>query len=297
MSTVLVTGGTGTTGSRVARGVTEAGVVARIASRRAAAPGQVHFDWADPATHGPALSGVEAAYLVAPVGVVDPAPLVQPFLRAAAAAGVRRLVLLSSSAVEESERPGLGDLHRRVRASGLEWAVLRPSWFMQNFTGQHAASVAAGEVVSATGSGRIGIIDAEDIAAVAVRALLDEEPHDTDLVLTGPQALDYAEIAAALSRALGHQVVHRAVTPAALGRHLTSLGVPPEWADVLAALDDDISRGEQDFTTSTVSDVTGRPPRSFADHLAEHTRGLRSQERCRPAPTGPRGAVVAPSGP
>ncbi|MFD0481405.1 NAD(P)H-binding protein [Kineococcus sp. GCM10028916] len=280
MRTVLVTGGTGTTGSRVARGITAAGAVSRIASRSAAAPGQVRFDWADPATHGPALSGVEAAYLIAPVGVADPAPLVQPFLETAAAAGVARLVLLSSSAVQESDQPGLGDLHRRVRASGLEWAVLRPSWFMQNFTGQHAASVAAGEVVSATGSGRVGLIDAADIAAVAVRALLDETPHNTDLVLTGPQALDYAEIAEALTRALGHHVAHRAVTPAALSHHLTSLGVPPQWSDVLAALDDDISRGGQDFTTSTVADVIGRPPHSFADyltdHLAAHTQGLQS---------------------
>jgi len=276
MRTVLVTGGTGTTGSRVARGITAAQVKARVASRRAAAPGQVHFDWVDRATHAPALRGVEAAYLVAPVGVTDPAPLVQPFLEAAAAAGVRRLVLLSSSAVQESDQPGLGDLHRRVRTSGLEWAVLRPSWFMQNFTGQHAASVAAGEVVSATGSGRVGLIDAADIAAVAVRALLEETPHNTDLVLTGPQALDYAEIAETLTRAQGHRVVHRAVTPVALIRYLTSLGVPPEWSGVLAALDDDISRGEQNFITSTVADVIGRPPHSFADYLAEHTRGLQS---------------------
>jgi len=270
-----VTGGTGTTGTRVARGIAEAGDDPRVASRSAHAPGHVHFDWADPATHGPALTGVEAAYLIAPVGIADPAPLVQPFLNTAATVGVRRLVLLSSSAVEESEQPGLGDLHRRVRATGLEWAVLRPSWFMQNFTGQHAASVAAGEVVSATGSGRVGLIDAADIAAVAVRALLGDTPHNTDLVLTGPQALDYTDIADALSRALGHQVRHRAVTPVELSRHLTALGVPPQWADVLAALDDAISRGEQSTITSTVFDVIGRPPRSFIDYLAEHTRGLK----------------------
>lgn len=276
MKTFLVTGGTGTTGSRVARGIKQAGAVARIASRSAAAPERVQFDWTNPSTHGPALGGVEAAYLVAPVGVTNPAPLVQPFLETAAAAGVRRIVLLSSSAVEESDQPGLGDLHHRVRASGLEWAVLRPSWFMQNFTSQHAASVAAGEVISATGTGRVGLVDAEDIAAVAVRALLSETSFDTDLVLTGPQALNYGDIAEALSRAQGHRVVHRAVTPVALSHYLTSLGVPPEWAAVLAALDDNISRGEQDFITSTVLDVTGRPPRSFVDYLADHAEGPKS---------------------
>lgn len=274
MTAVLVTGGTGTTGSRVARLLEQEGADVRIATRSPRVPGQVRFDWTDPTTHRPALSGVDAIYLLAPVGVSDPGPLVAPVLRAAAGADVRRVVLLSSSAVEESDRPGLGDVHRRVRESPFEYAVLRPSWFMQNFTGQHAASVAAGEIVSATGTGRVGLIDAADIAAVAVRALLEQEtPSVEDLVLTGPEALSYDDIAAHLSRAVGHPVTHRVIPVADLTDHLSQMGVPRDWAAVLAGLDEAISRGEQDFTTATVAAVTGNHPRSFADYLLARDAG------------------------
>jgi uncharacterized protein YbjT (DUF2867 family) len=136
----------------------------------------VRFDWSERATHAAALAGVRRVYLVAPVGEPDPVPLVEPFLAAALAGGVRRVVLLSSSAVPEGA-PVLGQLHHLVRTTMPEWTVLRPSWFMQNFVSDHplAAGIReAGEIVTATGAGRLPFVDAGDIAAVAVAALDDD---------------------------------------------------------------------------------------------------------------------------
>ncbi|MFD0474849.1 SDR family oxidoreductase [Nonomuraea thailandensis] len=133
MSEVLVIGATGTTGSRVAAFLRERGVPVRTAGRGQGT--HVRFDWAERATHAPALRGVSAVYLVAPAGVADPVPLVEPFLEEAVRQGVRRVVQLSSSAVPEGAA-GLGEVHRLVRTAMPEWAVLRPSWFMQNFTGR-----------------------------------------------------------------------------------------------------------------------------------------------------------------
>src|SRR4051812_9495778 len=132
MSEVLVLGATGTTGSRVVDFLRRRDVPVRPATRTPREAGQVRFDWADRDTHGPALRGTSAVYLVAPIGVVDPVPLVEPFLDEARRQGVRRVVLLSSSAVEEGA-PALGELHHLVRTTVPEWTVLRPSWFMQNF--------------------------------------------------------------------------------------------------------------------------------------------------------------------
>ena len=269
---VLVLGGTGTTGSRVAEQLRGRGVPVRVASRHPRADGQVRFDWSERATHAAALAGVRRVYLVAPVGEADPVPLVEPFLAAALAGGVRRVVLLSSSAVPEGA-PVLGQVHRLVRTTMPEWTVLRPSWFMQNFVSDHplAAGIRdAGEIVTATGAGRLPFVDAGDIAAVVVAALLDEPAHNTELLVTGPAALSYADAAAVITAATGRPVHHHNVGVAELAARHTAAGYPPDFAAILAALDDDIRRGTQELVSPTVARLTGRPPRSFQDFVATH---------------------------
>ncbi|TMU89589.1 NmrA family NAD(P)-binding protein [Streptomyces sp. DASNCL29] len=276
--TVLVLGATGNTGSAVLRMVRAEGARALAATRRpetAAAAGvadAVRFDWHDPAGHAAALRGVDRLYLVAPLGVAEPLPVVEPFLKAAVAQGVRRAVLLSSSAVDEADT-GLGALHTLVRRTVPEWAVLRPSWFMQNFTGDHPVAQAIrgdGEIVSATGDGRVAFVDATDIAAVATRALLDDRPHDTEHVITGPEALGYAEAARVVAEVSGRPVRHTAVATGELTERLRATGLPPEFAAFLAGLDEDIRHGAEDRTTDTVERVTGRPPRSFRAFAEAH---------------------------
>ncbi|HWN35866.1 MAG TPA: NAD(P)H-binding protein [Pseudonocardia sp.] len=272
---VLVLGGTGTTGRRVAELLRSRGAAVRVASRHPRADGtgeQVRFDWSAPDTHAAALAGVRRLYLVAPVDVADPVPLVEPFLVAARARGVRRVVLLSSSAVPEGA-PGLGQLHRLVRAMLPEWTVLRPSWFMQNFVGDHplAAGIRdAGEIVTATGAGRLPFVDAGDIASVAVAALLAEPAHNTEHLVTGPAALSYADAAALITQATGRPVRHRNVGVAEFAARIAAAGYPPEYAAVLAALDDDIRRGTQELVSAVVAHLTGRPPRPFHDFVATH---------------------------
>lgn len=269
MRDVLVLGATGTTGSRVVDFLRDRDVPTRSATRTPRATGQVRFDWADRDTHAPALRDSAAVYLVAPIGVVDPVPLVEPFLEEALRQDVRRVVLLSSSAMEEGES-SLGAVHALVRATVPEWAVLRPSWFMQNFTGDHAvgAGVRAGEIVSATGDGRVAFVDAGDIAAVAGHALTDDVSHDTEHVLTGPEAVSYPEAAEIIGKWTGTPVRHRSLSVEDFTRHLVASGLPAEFAAILAALDEDIRGGSEDRVTDTVERVTGRPARAFREFVA-----------------------------
>ncbi|MBD0423324.1 NAD(P)H-binding protein [Streptomyces sp. TRM S81-3] len=265
--TVLVTGATGTTGSRTAARLIAAGHRVRAASRRATPlPGAepVRFDWYDPGTHGPALEGADRVHLVPPVGDGDPAAVMLPFLRRARAAGVRRVVLLSSSAIPEGG-PAVGAVHAALPGLFDEWAVLRPSWFMQNFTGTHAHAVSIreeGVIMTAAGSGRVGFVDADDIAAVAVRALTDDDAPGTDLILTGPEALGYDDVAAILGDVLGRPVVHRRLTYEQMRDRLTAQ-VPPDFAAMLAGMDRAIADGAEDRTTDVVERLTGRPPHGF----------------------------------
>jgi uncharacterized protein YbjT (DUF2867 family) len=274
VNAVLVIGGTGTTGSRVAAMLRERDAAVRIATRKPSEPDHVLFDWADSATHGPALASADRIYLVSPIGVAEPVPIVEPFLDLARANGTRRVVLLSSSAV--SEDSDMGALHRTVRAMP-EWTVLRPSWFMQNFVGEHMHANTIrehGEIVTATGEGRVPFIDATDIAAVATHALLDPLPHNAEHVLTGPEAVSYAEAAAIITEVTGQSVRHRTVSTAELTTRLAASGIPAPFAAVLAALDENISHGAEDRTTTTVPDITGRPGCSFRDFIAANRESL-----------------------
>ncbi|GHE46216.1 oxidoreductase [Streptomyces longispororuber] len=280
LGATLVIGATGTTGSRTAAGLAAEGHRVRAASRHATAvPGAepVRFDWYEPATHAAALAGADRVYLVPPLGDPDPAAVMLPFLRRARAAGVRRAVLLSASAVPEGG-PAVGKVHQALPGLFDEWAVLRPSWFMQNFIHRHihAASIRAeGVIRTAAGSGRVGFVDADDIAAVAVRALTDERAPDSDLVLTGPEALGYDDIAAAVAEATGRPVTHHRLTYEESRDRLTATGMPPEFAALLAGMDRAVAEGAEDRVTDTVQRVTGRPPGSFRALLARELPGGR----------------------
>jgi uncharacterized protein YbjT (DUF2867 family) len=273
VGTTLVIGASGTTGSRIVAQLVAAGHGAKAASRSAtpvpgAAP--VRFDWYDPSTYAAALDGADRVYLIPPPADSDPAAVMMPFLRQARAAGVHRAVLLSSSAIPEGG-PAVGSVHRALPDLVEQWAVLRPSWFMQNFTETHAHALSIleqGSILTATGSGRVGFIDAEDIAAVAVHALTGEHAPGTDLVLTGPEALSYDDIAAIMTQVTGRLVVHRSLSYEQIRDRLAA-EIPEEFAAMLAGMDRAIAEGSEDRVTDTVQRLTGRPARTFRAFLEE----------------------------
>ena len=259
---VLVTGATGKVGKRLAERLRDAGLAHRTASRHPVGETGVAFDWWDRETWRPALDGVSAIYLIAPRG--DAAQVMIDFVREAMTAGVRRFVLQSGSPVPAGA-PGTGTVHAWLADNAAEWAVLRPSWFMQNFTealnGQTIRAESA--FYTAAGDGRVGFIDAHDIAGSAFGALTAPEPLNADPILTGPHAITYDEAAAIISSALGRPIEHRRVTPAEVARRHVENGVPEMTAMMLGFADVAISNGSEDRVTDAVEKLSGAEPVSF----------------------------------
>lgn len=271
---ILLTGGGGKTASRIARQLDARGARARRTSRSAAdgdGGPAVRFDWGDPGTHAPALDGARAIYLVAPSNVADPLEAMTPFLRRALDAGVRRYVLLSASSLPEGG-PMMGRVHAFLRAEAPEWVVLRPTWFMQNFSEQqHLPTIRdEGAIYSATGDGRVPFIHADDIAAVGAAALMGEVASGRDLVLTGPRALSYDEAAAIIGANAGRPVRHERLTETGLARRLVGQGMKAAYAGPLAAMDTAIAGGSEDRVSGAVEEVTGRAPISFETFAADN---------------------------
>lgn len=270
---ILLTGGTGKVGARLAQHLVDARRAVRVASRSGsgiAGAESARFDWLDDSTHEAALQGARAAYLVAPAGHPDPHAAMAPFIERALSVGVRRFVLLSGSPIEEGG-PLVGATHRMLREMAPEWAVLRPTWFAQNFSeGPHAATIRdENRVYSATGSGRVPFVHADDIARVGFHALTDPEPHNADHVITGPQALAYSEAARIIGAARGKAVEHVALSESELAERWATIGLPRDYAAMLAVMDTAISRGAEDRVSDAARRVTGRAPRDFTSFARE----------------------------
>jgi uncharacterized protein YbjT (DUF2867 family) len=254
---VLVLGGTGKTGRRVATRLRERGVSVRIGSRSSATP----FDWEDPSTWSAALDGARAAYIsyypdLAAPGAPD---AVRALADAALDQGVRRLVLLSGRGEVEAQRA-----ERAAFDSGADVTVVRCAWFMQNFTEAflHDA-VLAGEMVLPGGDAREPWVDTDDIADVAVAALT-EEGHVGELYeVTSPQLYTMTDIAAELTRATAREVRYVPVSVDEYAAGAVDQGVPEELVGFLTYLFSEVF-GHNASTADGVRRALGRPARDFA---------------------------------
>ncbi|WP_256106644.1 NAD(P)H-binding protein [Streptomyces sp. ODS05-4] len=262
---ILVLGGTGKTGRRVADELRRRGFRPVVASRRS----QVRFDWGDRSSWGPALDGVDAVYVVDSEGP-DAAAEVAGFAALAAESGVRRLVLLSARVWDEL--PGEDNLatERAVRESGLEWTILRPTWFAQNFTEFELLSPLlgeAGELRLPSGAGREPFLDLADLAEVAAVALTEDGHAGRVYVLSGGRALSFGDAVAEIARAAGRPLRFVPVEESAYRAELVAAGYPEEMADLVTALFRHIREEGGAEVTDGVQQALGRPPRDFSDYV------------------------------
>lgn len=263
--TTLVLGATGKTGRRVAARLRLRGMPVRAASRSSATA----FDWADPDTWDAALHEVAAVYVVPPS---VPGP-VHAFVARAEAAGVRRLVLLSGHGADTWGDSAFGldmrSAEDAVRGSALEWTVLRPSNFNQNFDEDvfHAPLV-AGELALPAGEVPEPFIDIEDVADAAVAVLTEPGQHaGRTYELTGPRALTFAEAVELISRASGRPLTYRRVSPEEYAATLVAEGLSDDDAHHVAEMFVLMERGLISSTTDGLATLLGREPRTFEEYV------------------------------
>lgn len=269
--TILVLGAHGMVGRRLIPLLEAEGAEVRAASRTPAG-GETRFDWDDEAGHVDALTGVDAVFLVPQPMIENPHPGMARLIKRAGAAGVTRLVALTSLGVTFPDEPDWSwrkAIEAEVEASGLEWTILRPGGFSQNFSESFLLPgiLHAGVVATATGAGCVSFIDAEDIAAVAARCLLDEGHVGARYSLTGPQALSFGDAAGLISDACGRKVAFANLTSREFQDMLESAGLPAGYAEIVVRDQEAIRAGHADIVTTTVREVTGRPAVTFQDYV------------------------------
>jgi uncharacterized protein YbjT (DUF2867 family) len=265
---VLVLGATGKTGSRVAERLSAHGVSIRTAARSGA---DTSFDWDNQATWEQTLRGATGLYLVSPILRIDFAGLVGRFLDEAERAGIRHVTYLSAYGMEHAPtevalRAVELDLAAR---SSLTSTVIRPAWFMEDFSETFLQPV-NDEIVAPAGDGAEAFVSVEDIAAVAAVTLAEPETHaGRAYAPTGLQALTMAEAAAMISAATGRTITYRDIDREQWIAAMVSTGVPAEYAQVLRPLTATVASGNGARPNSDILDVTGTAPVTFAEFAAK----------------------------
>ncbi|WP_298432575.1 NmrA family transcriptional regulator [uncultured Jannaschia sp.] len=261
----LIIGATGKTGRRIAERLETAGVSVRRGARSSETP----FDWEDRATWAPALDGARAAYIsyfpdLAFPGAVE---AVGALAETARGAGVERLVLLS----------GRGEHHARmgeeaVLAAGVPTTRLRCAWFAQNFSEGYLRDPILSGVLPMPGGDVVEpILDVEDIAEVAAKALRYDGTDSRFYELTGPRCMSFADMADTLTRATGRPIRHVPITFEDFHEGLAQ-GAGAYVADVFTAIARETLDGRNAQVSDGVQRALGRPATDFADYAARAAR-------------------------
>jgi len=260
---ILVLGATGKTGRRILQRLRAKGFPTRKGSRSAFPS----FDWNNEANWDECLAGVEAAYInYAPdLAIPGAADAIQAFVDRAKQHGVKRLVLLSGRGEEEAQA-----CERIVSHSGVDWTVVRASWFNQNFSeGAFVEMVQAGQITLPDVDTSEPFVDADDIADVVVAALTEAGHSGEVYEVTGPRLLTLAEVAAEISRASGRSIEYVPVPHDAFVAGMAESGAPEDVVWLLDYLFSTVLDGRNAYLTDGVQRALGRPPKDFADYARD----------------------------
>ena len=258
---MLVVGGTGKTGRRVAERLRRLGLPVRVGSRSA----RPAFDWEDRKTWSPSLYGVRQAYVTYSPDICVPGAVetVRSFFAQAVDAGVQKVVFLSGRGEVEAERA-----EQVLKACDLDWTILRCSFFSQNFSENFFLDpIIAGEVALPVRSVAEPFVDVEDIADAAVAALT-QPGHSRQLYeLTGPRALTFADAIGEISRATGRDIRYLSITPQEYRDTLVQTQVPDPIIELVLYLFDTVLDGRNTPVANGVQRALGRAPRDFSAYV------------------------------
>jgi len=258
---ILIIGHLGKTGKRVEQKLNSLGVSTRGASRSSAIP----FDWYDSSTWKAAMKGITSVYLTFQPDLAVPGAtrIIQEFCELAQSLGLQKIVLLSGRGEEGAQQS-----EQVLMNSGLDWNVVRASWFAQNFSeGFMLDAILSGEMILPESSTLEPFIDVDDIADVAVAALTRNSLKNRLFEVTGPRLMTFAECLDAISQATGRTIRLKSVTVDEYVTHLKALGFPEDIQWLMKELFTVIFDGRNASVESGVKEATGKDATDFEDYI------------------------------
>lgn len=261
---ILVIGGTGKTGRKIVTRLQELNKNVRVGSRNATPA----FDWDDPDTWADALDGIQKMYVTYQPDLAVPGALeaIEKLTRIAKTKGVQQIVLLSGKGEREAEL-----CEQVVINSGIAYTIVRASWFNQNFSESFFLDpIVAGHVALPQADATIPFVDTDDIADVAVEALLHEKHHEQIYQLTGTRLLTFKDVVAEIAQATGRDIAFMPITMGAYTTMLEEHQVPKDYIWLINYLFTEVL-GDPSISemTNDIEKVLGRKAKDFTEYAQE----------------------------
>lgn len=260
---ILVLGGKGKTGSRVAERLTKLGKTIRIGSRSE----KPSFDWENPETWAAALEGMDTVYITFQPDLAVPGALkvIEAFTSQAVKAGIQKMVLLSGKGEKEAEL-----CEQVVMNAGADWTIVRASWFNQNFSESFFLDpILAGHVALPRAEALVPYVDVDDIADVVVESLLDNKHVGQTYELTGPRQLTFKQVTEEISKVTGRDIKFESITMDEYTKMLKEYQVPEDYIWLINYLFTEVLIDRNSGVTNDIEKVLGRRAKDFAEYARE----------------------------
>lgn len=277
---VFVYGATGTVGQNIVKGLLANGHEVIAGTRNPSGqPAQEKLTWvfADPSEPQKgieSLASVDAVFLLSPPGLTNQDEILVPWIQKATELKTKKVVLMTAMGVEHAppEAP-LRKMEILLENSGLNWNIIRPNWFNQNFNTFWISGILKDQkIYFPGGKAKASFIDARDISSVATHLLTTTDFNKQAFALTGSEAIDHDTVANLITKVTGKEIQYVDVSPDDFYQGLVSAGLSPDYSKFLVMIAGALKDGYASAISDSVKKITGQNPISFSQYVEDYKK-------------------------
>lgn len=258
---ILIIGASGTIGTYLAEELKNNEIeVIKATSQKPKAKDQVRLNLVTGEGVRQAFEGIDKVFLLSPPGIANQYSVLSPLVQESKRRGLKKVVLMTALGADADPTSPFRRVEIELEKSGLNYNIIRPNWFYQNFyTFWRQGVLEQNKILLPAGTAKVSFIDARDIAAVAAQLLTTNNLENKAFNLTGLDSVDHSQVAMAISKVTGKEIVYQEIAPEDLKTGLLQAGLPTEYVDFMLLIFSFLREGYNAATTKDVKEILGRP--------------------------------------